>query len=851
MRASTGKLYQRVTNIALAFMLVLTTVTASLPFLGAQNASAIAGITYSGTGFSGLSWGADRLLPTGGYTVSGDSLSMTVDGDVAPSSGFYAFEGVKAALPTGTTSVGASLYVDPNWSTEQVIAGIWGQAPNGLPSDFAWPTLEFNNVDNAASVDVWNTFDGSIEAVTTVAYGDTIQLEIAIDPVADTVTYYLNGISIFSTPNEGYEPLTHVIFNNYNAGVAGQGYTTLWSNLLIGKHNTATPSDFIISRSGSEIASGTTLNTTGSNLKLQWATDYVNYDQYRVETQSPLASYSNLVTSGDSLFLQAKNRFGNDGQGVYSYQLKGRSAVTGAWSELTSPAVTLIYDTAKPVVTLVAPTVAFVNDSTALEINATDNLALNKVVANVYSGVSPTGSLVRPTQAPASSATTFDHTVSLAGLAEGEYYVKYNATDLAGNLSQTNTFSFTIDNTKPTVAIDQPIDGMVSDGNVTLTGTASDADSSIDRVEYIVKTTDTLGGATTGNYEKGTTTGTTSFSYNFTGLPDGFYKITARAFDTAGNAKNTSVNIAVDTTAPEITLNTVPTYMTGVTEFSGTASDVISGLRNDEIRLSFRPIVGGVLQAPEKTYTVTVDGSGNWTIDVNTADLTEGQLYRVVARANDNLGTSYATSNTAAATDDTTVDTLAPTVTIDPLTIAGNTPTITGLVNDPTAEVFLSIDGGTPFLVTNNGTTWEYTFTTPVLDGDYALVVVAFDEAGNLSDSATAIMTIDTTVPATEEETVTPAGAVTPTPAAAPAIAPFGVLGATTDNEAAASTTNDDETGVEGVSTETAAAIDTDASDDGTILGIAWYWWLLLIAALAAIAGWIIAAIRRRQAEQE
>lgn len=66
--------------------------------------------------------------------------------------------------------------------------------------------------------------------------------------------------------------------------------------------------------------------------------------------------------------------------------------------------------------------------------------------------------------------------------------------------------------------------------------------------------------------------------------------------------------------------------------------------------------------------------------------------------------------------------------------------------------------------------------------------------------------------------------------------------------------TGDDTTGgtegVEGTSTEKnlAAAVDTD-STDGTVLGMAWYWWLLILAALATLIWWIIASIRNRAAQ--
>lgn len=104
-------------------------------------------------------------------------------------------------------------------------------------------------------------------------------------------------------------------------------------------------------------------------------------------------------------------------------------------------------DAEKPVVNLVSAPVVF-NNGTQLVINATDDLGLAKIVANVYKN----GALVKSTQSPASGVSG-SHTVNFAslGLADGSYTLRYNALDAAGKVAVTKEFSFQLDNTAPTI----------------------------------------------------------------------------------------------------------------------------------------------------------------------------------------------------------------------------------------------------------------------------------------------------------------------------------------------------------------------------------------------------------------
>ncbi|MVY80836.1 Ig-like domain-containing protein, partial [Escherichia coli] len=93
------------------------------------------------------------------------------------------------------------------------------------------------------------------------------------------------------------------------------------------------------------------------------------------------------------------------------------------------------------------------------------------------------------------------------------------------------------------------------------------------------------------------------------------YTVSATVNDKAGNPGSASHNLAVDTTAPVLTINTVAgddiindaehaqALVISGTSTGGEAGDVVSLVLNG------------------KTYTTTLDASGNWSVGVPAADV--------------------------------------------------------------------------------------------------------------------------------------------------------------------------------------------------------------------------------------
>jgi hypothetical protein len=125
---------------------------------------------------------------------------------------------------------------------------------------------------------------------------------------------------------------------------------------------------------------------------------------------------------------------------------------TEVWNYFWNPAFTVtleeVPDTVRPQTTLVSPVTAGPTPSLAVQVDATDDRGLQRIVANIYRG----GKLVQSTQSAAGGATSASHAATVA-LPDGDYTLRYNAQDLAGNISETRTFAFAIDGTAPKATV--------------------------------------------------------------------------------------------------------------------------------------------------------------------------------------------------------------------------------------------------------------------------------------------------------------------------------------------------------------------------------------------------------------
>lgn len=514
--------------------------------------------------------------------------------------------------------------------------------------------------------------------------------------------------------------------------------------------NTKPNASFTSPANGDVVPGDVTVTGTATD-----ATSDVKEVKYTVTEVSGIGgTYIGSVTNGTATYDDSTDTFEFDVNDLDNGYYRLKVQVFDNAGNHRYKYIDVYVDSTKPVVNLESPTTNAFGSDTDLVITATDDTGLDKVVANIYKdGVS---GVYKSTQATVpGNATSYTHTVDLSSLPDGDYYVKYNALDTAGNLAQTKTFNFTIDDTNPQLTIDTPADESLISGTFTTEGEATDSGSGINDVRYRIReynSDDTLGGTvvpwTSISFDA--TTGEWSFPVD---LDDGKYRIIVRTLDEAGNGRTKRVDVMIDSTAPVITISSA-----SKTQVSGTT----------EPDLTVEVFVDGV-----SVGTTTADGSGDWTLTFST-ELSDGD-YDITAKTSDAAGNDGESS-------------VYPLIVTSP---GGNTDSGTPGGNGGSS---------TPTNPTNQATTLDTGTDTPV---------VAFNQA--------------TQNPATDDDAE--------------------VLGAQTEGDEASTGTDSDNEEVLGTN--------TSADEKGgvwTIFGLAWYWWLLILAAISVFAWWLTRRFRTNEA---
>jgi hypothetical protein len=205
--------------------------------------------------------------------------------------------------------------------------------------------------------------------------------------------------------------------------------------------------------------------------------------------------------------------------------------------------------------------------------------------------------------------------------------------------------------------------------------------------------------------------------------PEGTVKITVTGDSPTGNPMTISHDVTVDLATVAISINAIATDDVINAAEKGTDLVLSGATTNVEAGQTVTLAMGG------KIYTTTVDASGNWTYTVPSADLAglkEGDASVQVSVTNVN-------GNSASAGREYSVDTTAPSVTI-------NTLAADDILNATEAKADLTVSGtstaeaGQTVTVSLNGK--NYT-TTVGADGNWTLDVPAADLAALTDGSVT------------------------------------------------------------------------------------------------------------------
>ncbi len=391
--------------------------------------------------------------------------------------------------------------------------------------------------------------------------------------------------------------------------------------------------------------------------------------------------------------------------GTYDVSVTATDSGSNVGSDATTNELTI--DTTAPVVTV---DTLITNDTTP---------GLSGTVSDAESTVSVTvdSIIYIATNNGDGTWTLADNTITLT-LAEGVFDVSVTATNLAlVDGSDATTGELTIDLTNPVVTVDS-----LSTGDTTpeLTGTVADLDSAAS----ITVTLSGVAGAFPA-VNNGDGTWTLPDNVITTPLAPGMYDVTVTSVDAAGNLGNVTEVAALEVLNAPFTIAVDPLTTSDVTpELTGLINGNSTGV----------VVVVTVNGTP---YAATNNGDGTWTLPDNTIapTLADG-VYDVTAQGT-NADPFMISDST---TDELTIDTTAPAVTIDPLVTTDTTPELTGTIDDTTATISVTVNG-VVYVATNNGDgTWTLANNTinPALPvATYDVAVSATDAVGNAGADAT------------------------------------------------------------------------------------------------------------------
>ena len=342
----------------------------------------------------------------------------------------------------------------------------------------------------------------------------------------------------------------------------------------------------------------------------------------------------------------------------------------------------------------------------------------------------------------------------------------------------------------------------------------------------------------------------------------GLNTVTVR--DKAGNESSMTFNF--DTVVPQLSVDAPTNFVTNNDNLvvTGTVSDANLKEYRYQILDENKQTLPGSVGWSRVGGTNNVNNGTLFTADIST--LSDGTYY-VSVWASDKAGNATNVSGNRFNSPyimKFTVDTSAPTVTLNPFNLTSNQPTITGTVDDPDASVLVTVGGVSGTATRTSDSTWSYTVPTALVANDYDVSAIATDAAGNSSAPATGTLSIVAVPPVNtggnpngnlggdnendtddEDDNNNLLGALTTnTPQIVNPSA--GVLGTNTESDDEA---NGAEVKSSSDAAENLAAVVGANNTDGNAMGLAWYWWLLIIAGGSTIIWGIVSALRGRPSD--
>ncbi|WP_235404774.1 Ig-like domain-containing protein [Enterobacter quasiroggenkampii] len=373
---------------------------------------------------------------------------------------------------------------------------------------------------------------------------------------------------------------------------------------------------------------------------------------------------------------------------------------------------------------------------------STTNVEENQTVTITFGGKSYTATV----DADGNWTATVP-SADVGSLKDGDASVQVSVTNVNGNSASAGR-EYSVDATAPTVSIE-----IISDNNIINAAEAQQdlVINGVTNAEAGQTVTVTLNGVDyTTTVQANGSWSVTVPSADLSGVTDGNYTVSAAVSDKAGNPASADRDVLVDTTVPQLTIHTV------------SDDDVINSAEHAQALIVTGSVTGAAagdvvtVTLNGKSYTATLDASGNWSVGVPAADVTALAAgdYTITAALTDKAG------NSNSATHGVAVNLTAPGLTIDTVSgddVINNTEKTQDLTLSGTAS---GLAAGAVVTVMLNGKAYsaqvddngKWTTTVPASEvgqlGEalYTVTASATDSVGN-SASASHTVNVESVLP--------------------------------------------------------------------------------------------------------
>ena len=588
-------------------------------------------------------------------------------------------------------------------------AGNSANTSHSVLVDSALPQVTINavatdDVINAAEVASGQTLSGKVSGA---ASGDTVTIGIGGNTytatVQDDLSWSVNVPSdVLTAIGNGDLTVTASVTNGHGNTGTGERDITIDASLPGLRVDTVAGDDVINS-----IEHGQNLIITGSSDGLASGsalTVTVNGKTYAATVLAD-GTWSAAIPAADVGALSA---------GTITVTVDGQSAAGNP--------VSISHDVKVDLATVAISIDAVATDDVINAAEKGEDLVLSGTTTNVEENQTVTitfgGKTYSATVDASGNWTATVPSADLGSLKDGDASVQVSVTNVNGNSASAGR-EYSVDATAPTVSIE-----IVSDNNIINAAEAQQdlVVNGVSNAEAGQTVTVTLNGLDyTTTVQANGSWSVTVPSADIGAIIDGSYTITAVVADKAGNPALADRDVLVDTTVPQLTINTV------------SDDDVINSAEHAQALIVTGSVTGAAagdvvtVTINNKDYTATLDASGRWSVGVPAADvsaLTSGD-HTITAALTDKAGNSNST------THEVEVNLTAPVLTID--TVSGD-----DVINSSEKTQDLTITGtasglavGAVVTVMLNGKAYSATVDT---NGQWTTTVPA-SEVGQLGEA--------------------------------------------------------------------------------------------------------------------